>query len=82
MKKLTVPYYELGTKLTEEQLELFDEHGAIIFRNFITPEKGRGGYQCASPFERKRFLRCVRNYLKQVFCNEVFSIERVAQRIN
>jgi hypothetical protein len=39
MKKLTVPHYELGTKLTEEQLELFEEHGAIIFRNFITPEK-------------------------------------------
>ena len=39
MKKLTVPYYELGTKLTEEQLEFFDRNGVIIFRNFITPEQ-------------------------------------------
>ena len=39
MKKLTVPYYELGTKLTDEQLEFFDKQGAIIFRNFITKEK-------------------------------------------
>ena len=31
--------YELGNKLTQEQLEFFDEHGVIIFRNFITPEK-------------------------------------------
>lgn len=38
MKKLTVPYFELGTKLTAEQLEFFDKHGAILFRNFITPE--------------------------------------------
>src|SRR5438067_8832156 len=39
MKKLTVPYYELGTKLTKEQLEFFDKHGVIIFRNFISKEK-------------------------------------------
>ena len=39
MKKLTVPYYELGTKLTEEQLDLFDEQGVIIFRNFITKDR-------------------------------------------
>src|SRR4051812_6921458 len=38
MKKLTVPYYELGTKLTAEQLEFFDRQGAILFRNFTTPE--------------------------------------------
>ena len=38
MKKLTVPYYELGTKLTAEQLSFFDKEGAILFRNFITPE--------------------------------------------
>lgn len=38
MKKLTVPYFELGTKLTAEQLAFFDKEGAILFRNFITPE--------------------------------------------
>jgi ectoine hydroxylase-related dioxygenase (phytanoyl-CoA dioxygenase family) len=31
--------YELGTKLTEEQLNFFDKHGVIIFRNFINQEK-------------------------------------------
>ncbi len=39
MNKLTVPYYELGTKLTAEQLAFFDKQGAILFRNFITPEQ-------------------------------------------
>lgn len=38
MKKLTVPYFELGTKLTAEQLEFFDREGAILFRNFISQE--------------------------------------------
>lgn len=31
--------YELGQSLTKEQLNFFDEHGVIIFRNFLTPEK-------------------------------------------
>ena len=38
MKKLDVPYYTLGEQLTEEQRDFFHLHGAIIFRNFITPE--------------------------------------------
>lgn len=38
MKKLNVPYYELSSKLTDEQVEFFNVHGAIIFRNFIKPE--------------------------------------------
>jgi hypothetical protein len=41
MKKLTVPYFELGTKLTAEQLAYFNKEGAILFKNFITPEKVR-----------------------------------------
>lgn len=39
MNKLTVPHYELGTTLTDEQLDFFDRIGAIVFRNFITPDK-------------------------------------------
>jgi phytanoyl-CoA hydroxylase len=31
--------FELGSKLTEEQLDFFDKHGVIIFRNFINQEK-------------------------------------------
>ena len=31
--------FELGNKLTEEQLDFFDKHGVIIFRNFINQEK-------------------------------------------
>jgi phytanoyl-CoA hydroxylase len=38
MKKLEVPHFTLGNKLTEEQQAFFDKHGAIIFRNFIKPE--------------------------------------------
>lgn len=38
MKKLNVPHFTLETKLTNHQLEFFDVHGAIIFRNFIKPE--------------------------------------------
>ncbi len=31
--------FELGDTLTEEQLDFFDEHGVIIFRNFLNKEK-------------------------------------------
>jgi hypothetical protein len=31
--------YELGNSLTKEQLEFFEEHGVIIFRNFLTSDK-------------------------------------------
>ncbi len=31
--------FELGDGLTQEQLEFFDEHGVIVFRNFIDREK-------------------------------------------
>jgi len=29
--------FELGTKVTREQMDFFDKHGVIIFRNFLTP---------------------------------------------
>jgi ectoine hydroxylase-related dioxygenase (phytanoyl-CoA dioxygenase family) len=38
MKKLNVPKFTLGNKLTQEQLDFFNVHGAIIFKNFISPE--------------------------------------------
>ena len=31
--------FELGSQLTKEQLDFFDKHGVIIFRNFISQEK-------------------------------------------
>lgn len=31
--------FELGTTVTKEQLDFFDKHGVIIFRNFINQEK-------------------------------------------
>ncbi len=31
--------FELGDQLTEEQLDFFDKHGVIIFRNFINQDK-------------------------------------------
>ena len=31
--------YELNNTLTSEQINFFDEHGVIIFRNFLTQEK-------------------------------------------
>lgn len=31
--------FELGKQLTQEQLDFFDKHGVIIFRNFIDAEK-------------------------------------------
>jgi phytanoyl-CoA hydroxylase len=31
--------FELGESLTAEQLDFFDEHGVIIFRNFLSKEK-------------------------------------------
>ena len=30
--------YNLGDTITEEQLDFFDEHGVIIFRNFLSKE--------------------------------------------
>lgn len=38
MKKLDVPHFTLGNKVTDEQFDFFDKNGAIIFRNFIKPE--------------------------------------------
>ena len=31
--------YTLENKLTDEQLDFFDKHGVIIFRNFLNQEK-------------------------------------------
>jgi phytanoyl-CoA hydroxylase len=31
--------FQLGETLTQEQLEFFDTHGVIVFRNFLSPEK-------------------------------------------
>lgn len=39
MKKLECPRYELGGKLTSEQLDFFDKHGVLIFKNFVPQEK-------------------------------------------
>jgi len=41
MKKITEPVFTLGDKLTEEQLEYFDKHGVIVFRNFISREQAK-----------------------------------------
>lgn len=38
MNKLQVPNYSLSEKLSQEQLDFFDKHGLIIFRNFISRE--------------------------------------------
>src|SRR5690349_12941217 len=38
MNKLQVPTYSLSEKLNQEQLDFFDKHGLIIFRNFISRE--------------------------------------------
>lgn len=35
MIEFECPYFELGTKLTPEQLSFFDKNGVIVFRNFI-----------------------------------------------
>ncbi|MCA6461942.1 MAG: phytanoyl-CoA dioxygenase, partial [Chitinophagaceae bacterium] len=31
--------FQLGDLVTPEQIEFFDEHGVILFRNFLTPEQ-------------------------------------------
>ncbi|PZX65941.1 phytanoyl-CoA dioxygenase family protein [Hydrotalea sandarakina] len=31
--------FELGDTITAEQMDFFDKHGIIVFRNFLTPEK-------------------------------------------
>src|SRR5450432_1893280 len=38
MKKIDCPNFILGEKLNAEQLDFFDKHGVIIFRNFIPKE--------------------------------------------
>jgi phytanoyl-CoA hydroxylase len=30
--------FQLGDVLTPEQLDFFDQHGVILFRNFLTPD--------------------------------------------
>lgn len=39
MNKLNCPAFTLGDQITDEQLQFFDKHGVIIFRNFLTAEK-------------------------------------------
>ncbi|MBS1946377.1 MAG: phytanoyl-CoA dioxygenase family protein [Bacteroidetes bacterium] len=39
MKKLATPDFTLEEKLTPEQLKIFDETGAIVFRKVFTPEQ-------------------------------------------
>jgi phytanoyl-CoA hydroxylase len=39
MSKLQIPRYSLEDKLTQEQLDLFDKNGLIVFRNFVDREK-------------------------------------------
>lgn len=41
MKKITEPVFTLGERLTDEQLEYFDTHGAIVFRNFVSREQAK-----------------------------------------
>ena len=38
MNRLQVPNFNLEDQLTKEQLDFFDRHGLIIFRNFISSE--------------------------------------------
>ncbi|MGZ3850387.1 MAG: phytanoyl-CoA dioxygenase family protein [Flavisolibacter sp.] len=38
MNKLQVPHFTLTDKLTQQQLDFFDKHGLIIFKNFINKE--------------------------------------------
>jgi phytanoyl-CoA hydroxylase len=38
MNRLQVPKYTLTDKLSQEQLDFFDKHGLIVFRNFISNE--------------------------------------------
>ncbi len=38
MNKLQVPHFNLTEKLSQEQLNFFDKHGLIIFKNFINRE--------------------------------------------
>lgn len=41
MKKITEPVFTLGEKLTDEQLQYFDKHGVIVFRNFVSRENAK-----------------------------------------
>lgn len=41
MEKIIDRVFTLGEKLTDEQLQFFDENGAIVFRNFVTREKAK-----------------------------------------
>jgi phytanoyl-CoA hydroxylase len=31
--------FHLGEKLTQDQIDFFEKHGVIVFRNFLTPDK-------------------------------------------
>jgi phytanoyl-CoA hydroxylase len=39
MNKLNCPAFTLSDQITDEQLQYFDKHGVIIFRNFLSKEK-------------------------------------------
>jgi phytanoyl-CoA hydroxylase len=38
MSRIEAKYFSLGTEITAEQFSFFDEHGYIIFKNFISKE--------------------------------------------
>jgi len=41
MEKIIDRFFTLGEKLTDEQLQFFDENGAIVFRNFVPVETAK-----------------------------------------
>lgn len=38
MQKLQIPFFQLGNKLSQEQLDFFNEHGVLQFRGFADEE--------------------------------------------
>ena len=39
MSKIETKYFRLGNEITSEQLDFFDTHGFILFKNFLSKEK-------------------------------------------
>ncbi|MBS1566579.1 MAG: phytanoyl-CoA dioxygenase family protein, partial [Bacteroidetes bacterium] len=53
MDRLNLPRFELGDTITKEQFDFFTLHGAIVFRNFLTPAEVATAIAEINTVERK-----------------------------
>ena len=60
MRYETQPSFELGPEITQEQLDFFDQHGFIHFRNVASDEEVDSIIQAMDEMEHQSTFKTVR----------------------